>query len=529
MTTQHIPFSQIPQLAKTDIAYATAHPSLRPFYNYSVDIQSFKQAISDRQKFEIDRTLLTKTLVKQYKSFSSKNAVLNNIELLNSENSFTIVTAHQPSLFLGPLYFVYKILSVINLTRQLKQQYPKYNFIPTFVIGGEDHDFEEVNNINLFNKKIVWQNEEKGSVGMMQTSSLKPVLEELKSILGDSENATRVFQIIEKCFTSNERYHSATQSLLNELFGDYGLIVINMNDADFKRRFIPYLLKEILERPSQQLVADAQKELQQLGFKAQAFPREINLFYLKEQLRERIVFEDNCYKVLNTTYSFSEAEIIEEINSHPEHFSPNVIIRPLYQEVILPNLAYIGGGGELAYWLERKNQFAHFGVYFPMLIRRNSVVWIDEGSAAKMEKLQLSAIDLFQDTENLVKNHIAKNASADLNFNQEKVDFQGIFKRIESIAKRVDATLEKVVIAESVKQLQALEQLESRIVRAEKQKHETSLNQIKALVQKFCPNGGLQERFDNFLPFYIKYGQDFFDILLKKCDPLREGFIVIKY
>lgn len=527
LTTQHIPFKEIPQLAKTDVAYATAHPSLKPFYSYTVDIQSFAKVIEDRKEFEVDRDLLADTLINQYKGCSDKNAARLNIEALRSDNTFTIVTAHQPSLLLGPLYFIYKIMSVINLTRQLKQQYPTFHFIPTFVIGGEDHDFEEVNYINLFNKKLIWQNDEKGAVGMMNTSSLLPILEELKAILGDSENATRIFSLIKKAYTENERYHSATQSLLNELFGDYGLVVINMNDVALKRRFIPYLLKEIIDRPSHDLVAKTQHELLQIGFKAQAFPREINLFYLKEQMRERIVFEDNQYKVLNTEIVFSEKEIIEEVNSHPENFSPNVIFRPLFQEVILPNLAYIGGGGELAYWLERKNQFEHFNVFFPMLIRRNSVVWIDEMSSNKMEKLHLSPFDLFQDIDLLVKSYIIKNAESELNLNQEKVDFQGIFKRIESIAKRVDPTLEKAVISESVKQLQSLEQLESRIVRAEKQKHEASLNQIKTLVQKFCPNGGLQERFDNFLPFYVKYGQSFFDTLLNECNPLKEGFIVI--
>jgi bacillithiol synthase len=527
LTTQHLPFSQIPQLAKTDVAYATAHPNLRPFYSYTPDIQSFEQAIEDRKKMDVDRAILVETLQQQYQSLSQKPIVTQNIESLRQANAFTIVTAHQPSLFLGPLYFVYKILSIVHLSRQLQAAYPKYHFVPTFVIGGEDHDFEEVNNINIFNKKITWQNEEKGAVGMMKTESLQPVLAELKAILGEGDNAAKIYQLIEQSYTSADLYHTATQSLINELFGDYGLVVINMNNATFKRSFIPYIIKEIIERPSSQLVRATQKELLKAGFKAQAFPREINFFYLKEQLRERIIFEDNLYKVMNSDYVFSEMEMIAEINQYPERFSPNVIIRPMYQEVILPNLAYIGGGGELAYWLERKNQFDYFGVFFPMLIRRNSVLWIDEASAAKMEKLQLTPLDLFQDIDILVKNYITKNASADLNLNQEKVDFQGIFKRIESVAKKIDATLEKVVMAESVKQLQALEQLESRIVRAEKQKHETSLNQIKSLVQKFCPNGGLQERFDNFLPFYVKYGQTFFDVILQQSNPLQEGFVVI--
>ncbi len=523
-----IPFQQIPQLSKTDVAYATGDASLRPFYNYDVDIQSFANVIEDKKKDKTDRALLVEVLKKQYKTFDEKGISTATIEQLSSENTFTVTTAHQPSLFLGPLYFIYKIASTIHLARELKKHYPNNNFVPVFVIGGEDHDFDEINNINIFAKKITWQNQESGAVGMMQTSSLSDVLAELKSILGESEAAQHIFSIVEKNYTSNEHYHSATQALIHDLMGKYGLLVLNTNDVQLKTAFAPIVLTELLEQPSQKLVSDTQNDLAALGFKAQAFPREINLFYLRKNLRERIVFEENQFKVLNTDYVFSKEEIIQEVENHPEYFSPNVVLRPLYQELILPNLAYIGGGGELAYWLERKSQFAEFGLNFPMLIRRNSVVWIDEASQNKMEKLGLSDEDLFQDTDLIVKNYVTKNASRELNISQEKADLKHLFARIETLAKQVDATLVNAVAAESTKQLAVLDQLENRIVRAEKQKHEVSINQIKALQQKFCPNNGLQERFDNFLPFYIKYGEDFFITLIENLNPLQSGFIVAK-
>lgn len=523
-----IPFQQIPQLSKTDVAYATGDASLRPFYNYDVDIQSFAKVIEDKKKDKTDRKLLVEVLKKQYLAFDKKGISTATIEKLSDENTFTVTTAHQPSLFLGPLYFIYKIASTIHLARLLKQTYPNHHFVPVFVIGGEDHDFEEVNNINLFGKKITWQNEESGAVGMMKTSSLSDVLAELKSILGESEAAQAIFSLVEKNYTSHEFYHHATQALIHDLMGKYGLLVLNTNDAQLKTAFAPIILTELLEQVSQKLVTDTQNQLAELGFKAQAFPREINLFYLRENLRERIVFEENQFKVLNTNHVFSKEEIIQEVENHPEYFSPNVVLRPLYQELILPNLAYIGGGGELAYWLERKNQFEEFGLNFPMLVRRNSVVWIDSASQNKMEKLGLSDDELFQDSDAVVKNYVTKNASGELNIAQEKTDLKGIFNRIENMARQIDATLVNSVAAEATKQLAALDQLENRIVRAEKQKHEVSINQIKALQQKFCPNNGLQERFENFLPFYVKYGEDFFVTLIENLNPLEQGFIVIK-
>ncbi len=523
-----IPFQQIPQLSKTDIAYTTGDASLRDFYHYEVDSQSFAKIMVDKKKDNTNRELLVNVLKKQYRTFDADGFSTHLIEKLGNENTFTVTTAHQPSLLLGPLYFIHKIASTIHLSRQLKIQYPDNEFVPMFVIGGEDHDFEEVSSINLFGKKIVWQTEEKGSVGMMRSESLQTVLSELKNLLGESEMAQSIFSIVEKNYSIHERYHTATQALIHTLFAKYGLLVINPNDAELKAAFVPIMLRELLENPSQKLVTETQEKLAAVGFKAQAFPREINLFYLREQLRERIILEENEYKVLNTSYVFSKEEIIKELENHPERFSPNVVLRPLYQEVILPNLAYIGGGGEIAYWLERKTQFELFGVNLPMLIRRNSVVWIDAASQQKMEKLGLTDKDLFQDIDFLIKNYVTKNASGEINILQEKADMQAVFDRIESLAKQIDPTLSNAVAAEATKQLSALDQLESRIVRAEKQKHEVGLNQIRTLVQKFCPNGGLQERFDNFLPFYIKYGESFFSTLIEHLNPLEKGFIVIK-
>jgi bacillithiol synthase len=386
-----------------------------------------------------------------------------------------------------------------------------------------------VNTINIFNKKITWENEEKGAVGMMKTVSLAAVLLELKTVLGESSNALSIFNIIEKNYTQYPVYQDATQNLLNDLFGKYGLVVLNMNDKDLKKLFIPIMKKEVSEQVSKPLVEKAQAALNDLGFKAQAFPREINLFYLRENLRERIVFEDGKYKALNTSYEWNSlSEILKEIEEAPQYFSPNVVMRPLYQETVLPNLAYIGGGGELAYWLERKEQFAAFGVPFPMLIRRNSVMWIDKGSQDKLSKLNLAWNDLTLDTEQVIKGFLAKNANDPLSMEAEKDEIKRIFQTVLSKAKAVDATLEKSVLAEEAKAVQSIEIVEGKLMKAEKQKNETTLNQIRQLVQKFFPNGGLQERTDNFLPYYLKHGEAFFEVLNDHLNPLEKGFVIIE-
>jgi len=206
MTTQWIGFEDVPQFSFKDISYTNELPALRPFYQYEPSMEGFAAAIADRAKTKIDRATLVKVLQAQYENLSDAPLVDKHIQALGKSNAFTIITAHQPSLFTGPLYYIYKIISVIHLCRKLKAAYPENEFIPTFVTGGEDHDFEEVNYINLFGKKLYWQNELQGSVGMMSTEGLAATLAELKGILGDSPKAVEIFSIIENAYTKRRNF-----------------------------------------------------------------------------------------------------------------------------------------------------------------------------------------------------------------------------------------------------------------------------------------------------------------------------------
>ncbi len=528
MEIKKLPYSQFPLLASRDIDYINEVAALRPFYKYPVQLDSFPLAIADKKKDNTDRKTLVEVLKRQHQKFSPSQAVVSNIEKLAHENTFTIVTAHQPSLFTGPLYYIFKIVSAINLAKKLNQAFPEFHFVPIFISSGEDHDFAEVNHIHLYNKDIRWESGESGPVGMMKTDSLAPVLADLKTILGETDQAKSIFQILETTHTQHKIYSDAAFALAHELFKDDGLVVLNTNDGELKRLFVPIIKKEIFEQASAQLVNEAINELAGIGYPSQATPREINFFYIGEQLRERIVEENGQFKVLNTPLVFSKQEMEAEIEKHPERFSPNVIMRPIYQELILPNLAYIGGGGELAYWLERKKQFEHFGLNFPMLIRRNSAMWIDAGSAKKMEKFGLGISDLMDDTDSLIKNYLQKNADSQFSLADEQAAFEPIFQKIVAKTESIDPTLVKTVWAEHAKLLKSLEQIETRLVRAEKQKHDQALNQIKALKEKLFPGGGLQERYDNFLPYFLKHGTAFFDALKESFDPLEKLFVVIK-
>lgn len=524
-----IPFPQVPQLAKTDIAYANGDPALRPFYTYEPSLEAFESAIKHRAAFKTNRPLLVDVLQKQYATLPDQALVRQNLAALLSDDTYTVTTAHQPCFLLGPLYFIYKALTTINLAEAITQSNRQgKKVVPVFVLGSEDHDLAELNHAGLFGKRLVWEPGLSGPVGSMDAATLQPGLSELKTLLGESEAAQTLFARVEKAYTGAGNFAEATQALLHEFFGEYGLIVLNTNDAALKRTFIPIMKAELLSQPAFQYVQETIAALNTAGFKTQAAPREINLFYMQPGLRERIVRDGDVYRVMNTSLAFSASELLTELENHPENFSPNVVLRPLFQELILPNLAYIGGGGELAYWLERKSQFEHAQIHFPMLVRRHSVLWLDKDAAKKLEKLGFSAADFFGDTESLVKQFIARNAAGEVSLADEIRQLQAMYDTLAAKAAAVDPTLDKAVRAEAVKAVGGLEQWESRLVRAEKQKHEVTLNQLRGLKQKLFPDNGLQERSDNFLPYVLKFGESFIQTLKSELQPFIPGFVVLQ-
>lgn len=529
METCQLAFDKVPYLSKRDQAYTMGAAELKPFYKYEVSLEAFSQIIQDKQKDKTNRKILVEVLREQYEGLETSQAVKDNIESLLQENAFTLVTAHQPSLFTGPLYYIYKVISTINLAERLNERYPEQHFVPIFISGGEDHDFEEVNHLHLFGKTISWQNDESGPVGMMKTDTLKPVLEEVREVFGESDRAEELYALLRESVESHSRYADTARHLANALFREYGLVIIDMSHARLKELFIPYIKEEIFEQPSKGLVEATVAELEKAGFSEQAYPREINFFYLGPELRqrERIVLENGRYKVLNTEYSFSREELAQEIEQHPERFSPNVVMRPVFQELILPNLAYIGGGGELAYWLERKSQFEHFGINYPMLIRRDSVLFIDKGNAKRLEKLEMTVEQLFGDIEALIKEYVRENTENEISLTEEKAQLEALVKGIEQKAREVDPTLVKTAAAEGQKMINSMEQLEGKLMRAEKQRHDIAINQMRTLKDKLFPGNGLQERYDNFMMYYLKYGREFFEVLKQNLNPLDKKFTVI--
>ena len=527
MKIEKLNFSNIPQLSPFDKAFQSGDPVLRPFFEHECNLEQFVEVIAKKNFPKENRVILGNALKKQYEGIVSDTAVTDNISSLFSIDTFTITTAHQPSLFTGPLYFIYKICSVINLCIQLKEKYSDKHFVPVYYMGSEDHDFEEINHLYIFGKRIEWYDKQGGAVGHYQTDSLNKAIEELSGILGSSPEALHLKTLLSESFKPGLNYGTCMFHFIHKLFERFGLLVLLPDAPELKRLMIPVFQDDLLHSGSLTHVNNTVSKLETLGFANQAFVRPINLFYLLPGKRERIEKQGDIYKVLNTEIQFQETEILSELENHPERFSPNVILRPLYQEIILPNLAYIGGGGELAYWMERKLQFENYGIPYPMLIRRNSMQWIDKNAAAKLEKLGFKAVDIFKETEALLKEFVAKNSGTDLSFNEERIAFEGIFNQISDKVKLIDASLEGNVAAQQAQLFNSLEKLETRLLRSEKQKAETELNQIRKIQEKLCLPNGLQERKENFMGLYLKYGEGLLDFLVEKLNPLEKEFLLV--
>ncbi len=534
MPSEYIPFRKTHYFSSLICNYLDEESHLKPFYNRFPTLENFKEQIEEKQlSFDHSkRKGLVSSLLRQYGSLRISSFTLTNVDLLKHRTTFTITTGHQLNLFTGPLYFFYKIISTINLCKELKTTYPEYNFVPIYWMATEDHDFEEINYFNFMGKKVQWNRSASGAVGELDLEGLDHVYEVFASQLDKSTNAEKLKQLFKSAYLEHKTLTDTTRFLVNELFSNYGLVILDGNDTSLKEMFIPYIKKELVNQTSFKNVTETNEEINEItdqNYKIQVHPREINLFYIKEGLRERILETDGTYGILDTNIRWSENGLLQEVNEHPERFSPNVIMRPLYQEVILPNICYIGGGGELAYWLQLKSSFQTYNVTFPMLLLRNSVLLITTRQKEKLQKMNVSVEDLFLNQDDLMTK-VTKNVSKiEIDFSPQKEHLKKQFEALYNLAEQTDKSFKGAVAAQETKQIKGLENLEQRLLKAQKRKLEDVLERVRLLQDELFPRQSLQERNMNFSEFYLEYGEEFIPKLMHSIEPLNGEFLVLTF
>lgn len=507
MQLHQIDFAQTGQFSDTFVDYITGQDTLKEFYHQLPLPENFDQQIALKESFpQARRQTLHQVLTQQYQHIDT--APKAQIDALLDANTFTVTTGHQLNLFTGPLYFVYKIAATINTAKALQAQYPQYNFVPVYWMATEDHDFEEINHFHLFGKTFTWDTAQTGAVGKFKTMGIQAIFDEISEPL----------ELFSKAYLTQDNLTDATRYLVHHLFADADLVIVDADDAALKNVFKPIIHEEVLAPVSFDIVNQTNEKLQSLQYKTQVTPREINFFYLDGEVRQRIVRQGEQFEVLNTDIRFSTQEIEELIENHPERFSPNVILRPLYQECILPNLSYIGGPSEVVYWLQLKGVFEHYKTPFPILQPRNFVLFVNKASAKKLHKLQLKIEDLFLDEATLRKNFVLQNTENEIKLEQEISGITQIFERLVQKSQNVDKSLEGFIKSEQQKALKSLGNIEKRLKKSEERKLETEINQLIKLKEKMFPNGVPQERYENLLNFYINT-PGFISQILEKLNP----------
>ena len=528
INTTSIPYKETGFFSKIVIDYLEQAEQLQPFYNYPVSLKGIKKSITARKAFSTNRELLVTELTKQYHGISLNDKQQNHLQSLLSDNTFTITTAHQPNIFTGPLYFIYKIMHVIKLANELSEKLPDYKFVPMYYMGSEDADLEELGFINVDGQKLVWQTNQTGAVGRMKVDqTLIKLIDAIYGQIGVDKHGKELTDLFRLCYSEGKTIQRASLELINALFAEFGLLILIPDNKNLKKSFESVIKKEIEEQFSNKAVQQTINELNKY-YKVQASGRALNLFYLQDNSRDRIELEDEIFKVNNTSNQFDIIEIQQDIKNNPDRFSANVILRGVFQETILPNIAFIGGGGELAYWLELKNVFKAVHVPYPLLILRNSFLIVNHYYKQIINSLKIDYTSLFKNEFELMTDWTKDNSENQLSIKNELENMAATYQQIKKKTENIDATLINHVTALETIALKKLGDLGKKILRAEKRKFKKQELRIKKIKQKLFPYNSLQERVDNFSTYYAKEGKGFLQTIYDASTGFNQEFTVVE-
>lgn len=513
--------NSIPQLIKDFLG-----KKLDGFQNKIFDLENFKNQIAEKQKSFSDekREIVYNTIFSQNQEESMSAKQLEYLFLLKEKNTFTITTGHQLNLFTGPIFFVYKILQTIKTAEFLKSNFPNHNFVPIFWMATEDHDFEEIDHFKTREHYYEIKGNSGGDVGNIKIED-QYFIQEFEKEFKDSLYGTELILWIKNAYKKGNSHTQAIRYLVNQLFAEYGLLTIDGNSKELKSQVKDIFKKELLSNQLFETTKTQIEFLEKEYRKVQVNPREINLFYLSET-RNRIEIVNNEYQILDTNLKFSQEEILNELENHPEKFSPNAVLRPTYQESVLPNLAYVGGNAEVMYWIELKDYFESINLPFPILIPRNSMLFLEEKTLKKIEKSGLKIENFFENYAEVINLKLLENNEIKLLLNNKETELINSFSELKNKASETEKTFFNLVEAEETRQLKSFRRMQKRLLKAEKIKKLERFDQMQNLFLKVHPAGNWQERVFNFSVFYADFGKQWIDDCYKKMNVQKSELII---
>ncbi len=511
--------------------YLAGAGALRPLYAHPPTDAGLAAALEARRAAPgPDRAALVGALVRQYAGLPATPAVHEAIQALSDGSTFTVCTAHQPLLAGGPRYFAYKIIHAIRLAQHLAQQHPEARFVPVLYVGSEDHDLEEIGLFRYGGQEYRWDGAgQTGAVGRMAPTGIDKILERLFTVLGPPGRHTDALRaVLGAAYTDQPTVAGATRALVNYLFGAYGLVALDGDDPGLKQLFIPVMEEELLHGGAEALVAKAEAVLQAGGYAPQAHPRSINLFYLTEASRVRIERAGDGWTTADNTPRWADsAALLEELHAHPERFSPNVVLRPVYQETILPNVAFIGGGGEVAYWLQLKRVFDAASVPYPALVLRQSVHWAGGAEVKLRKRAGVETEAMFAAPEMLLSRRMAEGGEGP-DLSEEQRALARLAEALKQKGAAADPTLAAAADSFAARAQAGLKRFGKKIFRAQKRRHADWFARVLRLHEAVRPTGSLQERTESFLDLYATQGPAAIKAILSATHPYGGQFVVLE-
>jgi bacillithiol synthase len=502
-------------------------PFVTGLQSYTPDMSGLKKAAAERQFSPDTRSRLLQVLERQYSGLDVHEEVAGSLTALAQEDTLTVTTGHQLCLFTGPLYVPLKIMNTVRLARDLQQELKGRRVVPVFWMATEDHDREEVDHAWLHGRKYQWQGEASGAMGRATINAMDGLLAEVDRALGPGSHADHLRSLIQASYVEGRTLADATRHFVNGLFGRFGIICLDADDPELKREFLPVVEEELLHRVVETTLKEQQERIGS-RYKVQAPAREINLFLLEHGERHRLQPGGGAGEVVVEGRGKDRtAQLLEQFRASPEKCSPNVLLRPVYQEMILPNVAYVGGGGELAYWMQLKPLFQQLNVPMPVVLLRTSVAIMPHKEHERMLSLGLKLPDIFLPVHQLEASVAAAHAGFRTNMSQERADLKAIFDALKQRARSVDPTLEASTASAETRADHLLVRLEKRFVRAAKGKARQDVDRLHMVLDTLFPGGGLQERRENFMTSFARHGEALFDVMLATLDPLDRQFTVL--
>lgn len=348
--------------------FLNSEASVLDMQEFQPSIKGILEASSKKVFNSQERSSLTLELSQQLEELGDQpfsEIVNKNIQQLKSQNTFTITTGQQLHPFLGPSYVVVKILESIQLCRHLNNHQNQFKYVPVFWLASEDHDTEEISQTSLFNQQFNFKFPKNITTGKIPCELLKPTITQIEERLGNEADISDFFQVCKRAYSQCKNLSMATCQIVYELFAKNGIIVIDADKENLKSRFKYIVEDELQNMSTTSIQSNTKKVFNRNNWHYQVMPRTNNLFEIREDTYERIASVDTSFNKL-------------------KNYSPNALLRPLYQEVTLPNVCYVGGLAEVNYWLQLKNVFEHHSVQMPVIWARNSYY---VGARKKLELL----------------------------------------------------------------------------------------------------------------------------------------------